>query len=276
LPRSGPGISQPAQAPGSAGVSPAPGAAFADAIVQASVQYALKRGIEAHFQLEDVELAAEPLPGEDDRRQMLFYEAAEGGAGVLARLASEPGALAAVARRALGICHFDEDGNEVGRADGRCEAACYDCLLSYSNQRAHRILDRQAARPVLLELARATGQAGAGGMTRTEQYVRLLGHCDSELERRFLTYLYRHGHRLPDEAQKALDGARPDFFYLDTQACIYVDGPLHQYPERAARDTLVRDKLERTGFLVVRVDQDGSWPATVAGWGLVFGEGDGE
>jgi hypothetical protein len=115
----------------------------------ASLQYALKRGIEAHFQLEDTELAAEPLPDADDRRYILFYEAAEGGAGVLSRLVDEKDALAAVARRALEICHFGPDGEDQGLTPGRpatepCVQACYDCLLSYSNQREHKDLSRFA------------------------------------------------------------------------------------------------------------------------------------
>src|SRR5699024_7587047 len=65
----------------------------------ATVQAALKRGIEMTFQIEESELVAEPLPRLDERRGLLFYEAAEGGAGVLTRLASEPESLAQVAAR---------------------------------------------------------------------------------------------------------------------------------------------------------------------------------
>ena len=53
--------------------------------------YALERGIEAAFELEDSELTSELLP--PDRRparRMLFMEAAEGGAGVLRRMQAEP------------------------------------------------------------------------------------------------------------------------------------------------------------------------------------------
>ncbi|MDP9477784.1 MAG: DEAD/DEAH box helicase, partial [Actinomycetota bacterium] len=49
--------------------------------VLASLQSAFKNAIQVAYQLEDNELAAEPLPSRYDRRMLLFYESAEGGAG---------------------------------------------------------------------------------------------------------------------------------------------------------------------------------------------------
>ena len=66
-----------------------------------SLQAALKKAIQVRYQLEDGEIGSEPLPTRDERRQILFYESAEGGAGVLRRLVDEPSAFAHVAREAL-------------------------------------------------------------------------------------------------------------------------------------------------------------------------------
>jgi len=49
-----------------------------DQRLMASLQAALKHAIEVEFQLEDTELAAEPLPKGADRRYILFYESAVG------------------------------------------------------------------------------------------------------------------------------------------------------------------------------------------------------
>ena len=132
----------------------------------ATVQHALLRGIEAVFQLEQGEVMAEPMPTRYARNGFLFYEATEGGAGVLARLVAEPASLAEVARTALQVMHFviDDDclpeaaSALVDQPDTACVAACYRCLMSYYNQPDHEVIDRrdEAARDMLLRLARST------------------------------------------------------------------------------------------------------------------------
>ncbi len=159
----------------------------------ATLQHALLRGIEAIFQLEEGEIHAVPMPTRDIRGSFLLYEATEGGAGVLIRLVAEPNSLAAVARKALQIMHFD-----LGEASGEwpvvsdesqpaadrslpleptdltdqpgtaCVAACYRCLMSYYNQPDHELIDRRdlGARRVLLRLAAArTGATGHSPLT---------------------------------------------------------------------------------------------------------------
>ena len=95
-----------------------------DEVVFTSLQSALKKAIQAVYQLEDNEIGCEPLPSPDDRRQILFYEASEGGAGVLRRLLDEPDAFANVAREALRICHFHpETGSDSRRLRGQARTA---------------------------------------------------------------------------------------------------------------------------------------------------------
>jgi hypothetical protein len=80
-----------------------------------------------------------------------LYEATEGGAGVLTRLVAEPDSLAAVARKALQVMHFDvpttarsPDATQLVDQPGTaCVAACYRCLMSYYNQPDHELIDRR-------------------------------------------------------------------------------------------------------------------------------------
>ncbi|MCR6704705.1 MAG: DUF1998 domain-containing protein [Cellulomonas sp.] len=118
-----------------------------------SLMFALERGIEATFQLEDSELTSEQLPDDDEQGRFLLVEAAEGGAGVLRRLHSEDDALARVATEALGIMHVDPDtGQDEPDA---CVWGCYRCLLTYGNQSHHEQIDRRQATSTLMRLARS-------------------------------------------------------------------------------------------------------------------------
>ncbi len=57
-----------------------------------TLQHAVARGLELEFQLEPGEMLTEPTPSRENRRAILGFEAAEGGVGVLDRLANEPDA----------------------------------------------------------------------------------------------------------------------------------------------------------------------------------------
>ena len=91
--------------------------------VATTLRYALERGAEATFQLEDSELDSQALPDPQQRGRMLLTESAEGGAGALRRLVADPDALARIARQALAIAHFDPDtGADLGHAPRRSRA----------------------------------------------------------------------------------------------------------------------------------------------------------
>jgi len=241
----------------------------------ASLQAALKTAIQIIYQLEDSELAVEPLPSDDERRLLLIYESAEGGAGVLRRLVDEPNAMSEVARKALELLHFDsETGDDRSEGEDRCESACYDCLMGYYNQRDHEFLDRMLVKDYLLRMASSVVKASSGGQSRSDQYQRLVNLTDSDLERGFLKHIYDGEYRLPSDAQRMFDQChtRPDFIYDEQRTVVYIDGPHHEYPERAERDARQTEDLEDLGWTVVRIDDD-DWGAAVSKHPNIFGGG---
>jgi len=249
-----------------------------DGAAMASVQAALKTAIQIAFQLEDSELAAEPLPGRSDRRHLLLYESAEGGAGVLRRLIDDSAAFAQVAREALRLCHFDpdtfEDERKAPGAPEDCEAACYNCLMNYSNQRDHQLLDRHTVKQYLAELAGGQTVTSSRPITRSEHLDHLILSAGSELERCWIRMLDEKGFRLPTDAQLLIEpGTRPDFVYRNegNQAVIYVDGPPHDYPDRQQRDQSQQDLLEDIGWLVIRFHHEEDWMQKFARYPSIFG-----
>ena len=245
--------------------------------LSASIQAAFKNAIQVHYQLEDMELAAEPLPDRDHRRRILLFEAAEGGAGVLRRLLDEPGAFAEVAREALSLCHFDpETGDDRRRHPGAredCEAACYDCLMSYANQLDHELLDRQSIRALLMDMSAATVVSSPVGDPRAAHLEVLKRLAGSELERRWLGYLEEHNYRLPDKAQFFVEACntRPDFYYSEHCVAVYVDGPPHDYPERQQRDQALDAAMGDHGYHVIRFHHAADWDDIIAHNPNIFG-----
>ncbi|CAO5184398.1 DEAD/DEAH box helicase domain-containing protein [Frankia sp. AiPs1] len=247
-----------------------------------TLRYALERGIETMFQLEDSELTSEALPDSRGQGRFLLIESTEGGAGVLRRLHDEPTALAEVAAKALELIHYDPaTGEDLGHAPGareRCERGCYDCLLSYTNQTFHLGIDRHLVVDLLRRFASAetvrTQGHPDGPAGRASE---LAERAESDLERRLLTFLREGGFRLPDAAQARVDEAfaRPDFVYhlSSGPVAVFVDGPHHNAAPVAERDAAAEDRLADLGWLVVRFRYDEEWGQVVHANANVFGTG---
>lgn len=244
----------------------------------ASLQPALKTAIQVLYQLEDNELAAEPLPDLDERNLILLYESAEGGAGILRQLLDDTGAITRIAAAALTICHFDQQGNDLRRAERAkedCEAACYDCLMSYYNQMDHALLDRHLIRDILLQLADSTIKVSPTAVSPAIHLDELKRRCSSDLERDWLDFLDQHNLRLPDEAQKLIESCqtRPDFWYADTYTAVFIDGTPHDHEDIHRKDAEITDCLElNVGITVIRFHYQADWSAIAANYPNIFGK----
>jgi len=236
----------------------------------ATLQAALKRGIEQTFQIEDGELACEPLPNTDHRRRFLFYEAAEGGAGVLTRLANEPEQLAAVAKQALTLMHFEvpegdwstEDLNlqeqQTEAGEKFCEAGCYLCLLSYYNQPDHALINRQDKEVlnVLVALANAD--------VRVKEAVQETAP-DAENLKQWLLVLEQRQLRAPDALHVSLmqGQIQADAQYKSARALIFLSEP----------DAAVVAYCVDRGYRVVVFQSQAQWPEVFSQYQEIFGAG---
>ncbi len=238
----------------------------------ASMQAAFKEAIQKHFQLEPRELTCEPMPAAQDRKEILFYEASEGGAGVLRQIVEDPAVLPLLARRALEICHFDPDTLE-DKGTNTCGKACYECLLDYGNQLDHKDLDRYLIRDLLKELSRSESRPAGGAGARAERMAALRKRCDSQLERRWLDLVDTLMLRPPSDAQYLIEACstQPDFYYREHNAAIYIDGPPHDEPEQMREDEDITRRLMEMGYVVIRFHHRADWPAIVRRHPDVFG-----
>lgn len=245
-------------------------AASVDEAQAVTARYALERGIEARFQLEDSELMSEQLPDAEERGRLLLTEAAEGGAGVLRRLQSDATALSDAARESLRIIHVDPDtGVDL---EGACGAGCYRCLLSYSNQMDHERIDRRVVVPLLLQLSRATvrpddttpvtpptppsGSDPSGGAAAVPV-------PEAERAAAFLSHLERRGVRLPSRGEDEVGGMLVDFVYDSPLAVVVVHDDMVQVD---ASD------LAFDGYQVVTVGRDRDFDDVIREHPSVFGE----
>jgi Lhr-like helicase/very-short-patch-repair endonuclease len=259
-----------------------------------TLQYSLKRGIEAVYQLEESELMAEPLPTRDNRQSILFFEAAEGGAGVLTRLATEPTAMAAIAAKALDVMHFlppasgqpwqHKSLEEERDTDGQplCEAGCYRCLLSYYNQPDHTLIDRKdkdaggLLLDILCRLTLASTAQGTQGRAPEQHDAELSRTAGSSLEQAWLAHVNDNGYRKPDRGQHTITaaGTCADFFYDELHLAVFIDGPHHDAEGQKLQDADINRKLDELGYLVVRFPKEtAAWPDIFKNNTDLFGPG---
>ncbi|MEW6519201.1 MAG: DEAD/DEAH box helicase [Thermodesulfobacteriota bacterium] len=244
-----------------------------DVNAMATLQAALKRGIEQSFQIEESEMMAEALPDADNRRAILFYEAAEGGAGVLTRLAGETWQLAEVARNALRLMHFNvPDGgfsidilpDAEERPDGGriCEAGCYQCLLSYFNQPDHEKINRQEPKALKLLVALANASVKPAGSKPESAPT----SADDGLAS-WLAALDDLRLRRPDALHVQLNNGQgvADAQYKAARALIFLHEP----------DPAMRSYLLDRGWRVLHFPSGSeTWSALFAQYPDIFGQGE--
>ncbi len=208
-----------------------------------TLQYAIKRAIENIFQIESREIGVE-LMGSDESPNIFLYEAAEGSLGVLSQFVEDKEVFRSVIEEAIKICRFD-DADYI-------EDASYDDLLSYYNQRYHDVIDRHLIQDALekLRLCNIEVITNSSYENYDSQYQALLKQIDptSPTELNFLEFLYKNGLKLPDSAQKQVEGiyCQPDFFY-EPDVWVFCDGTPHDKPEIKEKDKQQRKAILNHG-----------------------------
>jgi hypothetical protein len=188
-----------------------------------TLQYALKRAIEGVFQVEPNEIGVVAV-GAMETPNILLYEAAEGSLGILSQFVEDVQVFHKVVEQAITLCRYDDEHYKG--------PASYDDLLSYYNQRDHKVIDRHVIKDALEKLLVCTVESKSNPNYKDyeDHYQALLRTLDpnSTTERKFIDYLYQHGLRLPDAAQKPVEGifVKPDFYY-EPRIWIFCDGTPH-------------------------------------------------
>ena len=256
-----------------------------DKEILVSLKNALKRGIEVAYQLDSSEIMVEIMPNEENGKALLFYESAEGGAGVLGRFVENANDVRQIGKTALELCHWEWDNeiplneNDLKDEDPECEAGCYKCLLGYYNQREHTLIDRRNKnlKQLLLDLANAEVVIQGGKDSRSERLENLLKLSGSSLEQDWLKAVYHSGYFLPDDAQKELENfyITPDFIYKSSYTVIFIDGPHHEEPLQKRLDDKKRKELIEAGIRVVVFTKDkDAWSELFKEFNWLFGEGE--
>jgi very-short-patch-repair endonuclease len=205
------------------------------------------RGIQVALNLDESEIRGFISTRKSDpiRRDIVLYETAEGGTGALKSLVNK-NRFEEIISSALELLHENEKEG--------CTRACYECLLSFHNQREHEQYNRKLILPLLRKFSNIRVTRVLEN-TDEERLQKLLLKCDSQFEKETLHQIANRALPLPDEAQKIIhDGDRPiakvDFFYKEKNAVVFVDGEAHGKDYITKDDNTKRNELRSLGYRV--------------------------
>lgn len=212
----------------------------------------IHRGILIAFNLEEREIGyfLAKSTNEQILYRMIFYENTSGGTGCLSAMVEKP-AFQLVLQKTHEILH--------GNDDEGCEEACYQCLLSFYNQRDHAQLNRH----LTLDWIAALGEFEIIHHDSFDQahYDDLMGKCDFQSEKTVLEQIKALKIKLPDEAQKTIYNndnapiAIADLFYKP-KLVVFVDGSVHYLDYVRAGDDAKRRELRAMGYRIVVIKVD--------------------
>ncbi len=226
----------------------------ADEII--TLSYALKRGIERLFQVEEQEIGVSVM-GDREFPNLMIYESSEGSLGILSQLIEDTVKLHELFTEAYRAMHFDPETREETEYGKTLPKATYEDLLSYYNQRNHDILDRHSIKEALQNLMDCEVSTVQQGKDYESQYRFLLDSYDknSNTELPFLRYLYDNDIALPDKAQVNVPECyvSADFVYNTENGAtlIFCDGNIHDLQNVMEIDNEKRKCVLDAGYDII-------------------------
>ena len=217
------------------------------------------------YNLEENEIQGflNPIPGKAEQ-QIVIFESEEGGTGVMRSLLNpDLDRFDKFVENMARLLHIQSiDPYEETR--DACKEACYNCLLTFRNQREHFMINRTLVLPFIKKMKGCIfSRMEKESVDISEDHLEVLkSKCDSMLEKAVLDEIIRQKIDLPTEAQKIFfEGdipiAKADFFYDKGTYGIYIfiDGPPHMSESVQAIDYANRRIIEdKHGNPVIALD----------------------
>ena len=221
-----------------------------------SLSYAIKRGAERLFQVEENEIGVRVM-GKKDNPNILLFEASEGSLGILSQLIQEPQKLKELFVESYSCMHFDPLTLEETDLGKTLPKASYQDLLSYYNQRDHELLNRYDIKEALEYLMTCDLSTVQGVNDRWKQYNFLLENYDksSATEKPLIEYLNKHNLAFPDKAQYNMEDfyISVDFVYNTENGptLVFCDGSVHDDELVKEDDGRKRNLLREAGYDII-------------------------